>query len=426
MTNRTKLTKATAENTLPTGKRYVIWDTDIIGFGLRVSETGALSWVVKYRADGGGRSAAVRWHTLGSYPNLPADEARKAAKKAMAQVELGDDPAGNLAAKRAEMTIAGLLDFYEKEGLVILRGVRQGEPMKPLTKKYTMARLRNHVAPLLGKRRVSEINEGDIGMFYRAVAAGKTSRDEKSGHRKRVIVKGGDGAARKVVRDLSAVFSFAMQHRIVAANPVENASVRKTDNKRTRFLSIAEVKRLGKALEDLHEEGVNEKAINIARGWALTGCRRNEIAGLRKKEIDVERGLLIFDDTKTGRSVRPIGGAAVALFESLLAQADAAGCKSDYLFPAERGDGFYSNTRKVWAEAVKRARLPGVSPHTLRHTLGGFGGSSGEALLMIGTLLGHSNARSTSIYAHVAHDPARLAADRVTGPIAAALSSRAA
>jgi len=43
---------------------------------------------------------------------------------------------------------------------------------------------------------------------------------------------------------------------------------------------------------------------------------------------------------------------------------------------------------------------------------------------MIGAVLGHSNARSTAIYAHIAHDPARMAADRITAPIAEALGIR--
>jgi integrase len=168
----------------------------------------------------------------------------------------------------------------------------------------------------------------------------------------------------------------------------------------------------------LEAEGTNAKATNIARLWALSGCRRNEIAGLRWTEVDLERGLLIFADTKIGRSVRPLGAAAVALLEALRADADE---KAEFVFPAERGDGFYQGAKKVWPVAVKRAKLPGVTPHVLRHTLGSAAASSGEALLMVGSLLGHANARSTQIYAHISHSPARLAADHVTGPLAAAL-----
>jgi integrase len=72
-------------------------------------------------------------------------------------------------------------------------------------------------------------------------------------------------------------------------------------------------------------------------------------------------------------------------------------------------------------KVVKLANLPGVTPHTLRHTIGSAAVSSGETLAMTGALLGHANQQSTSIYAHMQQDPARRAADRVVAPIATAL-----
>lgn len=414
-----KITTQVANAAQAGSGRRVLWDADVRGFGLRVTASGTKSWVVKYRAEGGGRQAPQRLMSLGRYPTVSVAQAREAAKKIVAGASLGQDPAGERAAKRRELTIAKLIDLYEEEGLVVQRGMRIGEPMKPLTAKYTMARLRNHVVPLLGARRVSEITEGDIEAFARSVAKRKTAKDEKTGKRTRVIVRGGDGAARKVVRDLSAVFSFAMRRRIIGANPVITASVRKTDNRRERFLTMVEVNRLGRALEALESGRANPKAVNIARLWVLSGCRRNEIAGLRWSEVDLERGLLIFENSKTGRSVRPLGAAAVALLEALQQTATEG---AEFVFPAERGEGFYQGTKRVFPEAVRLAGLSDVTPHTLRHTLGAAAASAGEALLMVGALLGHANARSTQIYAHVAHDPVRLAADRVTAPLAAALA----
>src|SRR5690606_36701541 len=153
---------------------------------------------------------------------------------------------------------------------------------------YTLARLRNHVVPLLGSKRISEIGAGDIETFVRDVTNGKTAKDEKIAPRKRIIVRGGPGAARKVVRDLSAVYSFAIRREIVERNPVERAAVRKTDNQRKRYLSLEEVSQLGKAFEKVLVDGANRKAIEIARLWALTGCRRNEIAALEWEEVDLD------------------------------------------------------------------------------------------------------------------------------------------
>lgn len=427
-----KLTKTTVDAAEPAAQRYIVWDDELPGFGLRVEPKGAKTFIVRYRAEGGGRGAPQRQATVGRFGTLTPDQARKAAAKVLAAAELGQDPVGDLTAKRREMRVAELIDLYEAEGCVVQRGVRQGEPMKATTRAYTLARLRHHVVPLLGARRVSEITEGDIERFVRDVAKGKTAKDEKTGRKRgRVIVRGGEGAARKVVRDLSAVLSFAQRRRIISANPVATASVRKTDNRRERFLTTEEVKRLGQALDDLGAEGargldkrgnplppLNRKALNITRLWALTGCRRDEVAGLRWSEVDLERGLLIFEDTKTGRSVRPLAAAASALLRELREEAPA---DAAFVFPAERGDGFFVGTKGIWPEVVAKAGLADVTPHTLRHTLGAAAASSGEGLLLVGAILGHANTRSTAIYAHVAHDPAKLAADRATAAIAAAL-----
>jgi integrase len=236
--------------------------------------------------------------------------------------------------------------------------------MKDRTKAYTIARLRHHVLPLLGNKRISEIGPAEIERFVRDVAVGKTARDEKTGARTRIIVRGGEGAARKVVRDLSAVFSFAVRRGNAKENPVERASIRKTDNRRERFLTLDEVARLGAAFDESEAGGANSKAVAIARLWALTGCRRNEIAALRWSEVDFARGLLVLSETKTGKSIRPLGAAAIALLRSLPQNA-----KTEFVFPAEAGEGHYQGTKRLWARAIKRARLPGVTPHTLRHTV---------------------------------------------------------
>ena len=317
------------------------------------------------------------------------------------------------------MTVGGLVDLYEEEGCYIQRGIRQGEAMKPRTKAYTIARLRHHVIPLLGHKRVSEIGAGEVERFFRDVATGKTVRDEKLGPRKRVIVRGGEGAARRVFRDLSAVFSFAKRREIVATNPCEIAAVRKSDNRRDRYLTLEEVARLGAAFDALEVEGEKPKAIAIARLYALTGCRRDEIAGLRWSEVDFERGMLTLAKSKTGKSTRPLGAPAIAVLTAIDRNPD-----SDFVFPAERGDGHYQGAKRVWPKVIAKAGLPGVTPHTLRHTMGSTAVSTGEALALTGAILGHANPRSTAIYAHVQNDSSRRAANRVTKVIAAALAGK--
>lgn len=415
-TDNTPLTKRMIDQSEASDKRYHLWDGFLGGFGVRIETSGRKSFILRYRAEGGGRSAPRRFMTIGRYGTLTLDEARQKARLLLSAVALGNDPAGERQTKRKELRISDLIDLYEDEGCFIQRGKRQGEPMKPKTKDYTLARLRHHVVPLLGNKRISEVGAGDIETFVKDVTNGKTAKDEKIAPRKRTIVRGGPGAARKVVRDLSAVYSFAIRRELVERNPVARAAIRKTDNQRDRYLSLEEVGRLGKAFDKILANGANRKAIDIARLWALTGCRRNEIAALEWSEVDLNRGLLVLGNTKTGRSIRPLSLAAISILRDIQHNSS-----TKYVFPATSGDSFYQGTKFIWSKVKKEADLSDITPHTLRHTIGSTATSSGEALALTGAILGHANPRSTAIYAHIQHQPMQNAAERTSRKIAAAL-----
>ena len=415
--SRVRLTKTVVDAVKAVDRRTMIWDSDLAGFAVRIEPSGSKTFVIRYRADGGGRTAPQRFVSIGRFGNLTVEEARKEAKKVLGRVAIGEDPAADRNCKRKEMKIEALVDLYESEGCYIQRGIRQGEPMKPLTKQYTIGRLRHHVVRLLGHKRITELTPGDIERFFRDVEQGKSRKDHKVGHRKRIVVRGGSGAARKVFRDLSAMYSFAVRRGLVDANPCEKAVVKKTDGRRTRFLSLAEVGQLGRACDALEAEGLNPKALNITRLWILTGCRRQEIVELKWSEVDFERGLLVLADSKTGRSVRPLASAALNLLRTIEKTEG-----TDYVFPADGEEGYFQGTKKIWPKIVKIAGLVGVTPHTLRHTMGAIATSSGEALALTGAILGHANMRSTMIYAHVEMDPSKLAADRVGEQLRAALT----
>ena len=402
---RRKLTKKVVDAEFSTERDRFIWDAELIGFGLRIRPGGSKTFVAQYRV-GGGRSGTTRRFTIGRYGVLTVEEARQESKKVLATAVQGGDPAGARKAKRLEMTVKELIDQFATKGT---------DHLKPRNRKWMLARLQHHLVPLIGRKKISEVRPADVEQVMRDIRDGRTAKDVKTGFRARVIVRGGVGAATRAVRDLSAVYTFAMRQELAETNPCTLVK-KPADRRRNRFLTLGEVQRLGEALEGLLAEGANPKAIAIMRLWALTGCRRDEIAALQWMEVDFERACLRLQDSKTGHSVRPLSGAAIALLKSLPQTTGIS-----YVFPSEDGRTFYQGTKRFWAKVVTRASLPGVTPHTLRHTMGSAAVSSGETLAMTGALLGHASAQSTSIYAHMQQDPARQAADRVVAPIAVAL-----
>jgi hypothetical protein len=147
---RTKLTKRVVDAAEPADKRYEIWDSELCGFGLRIEEGGKKSFFVRDRVEGG-RRATRRNMTIGTYGAVTPEEARGEAKKILGQAANGYDPADVRNARRREMTVAELVDLYEQKGCVIQHGFREGQPMKPMTKRQTLKRLRNHVVPLCAR-----------------------------------------------------------------------------------------------------------------------------------------------------------------------------------------------------------------------------------------------------------------------------------
>ncbi|AGB74392.1 MULTISPECIES: tyrosine-type recombinase/integrase [Rhizobium] len=383
------LTKRVVDAARPDRDRYHIWDSELPGFGLRVAPSGVKTFIIKYRTDGGGRSATQRIMSIGHFGPITVEQARRAAKTKLGCVAAGQDPAEDLQIKRRDMTISDLIDLYEKQGCFVRHGRRQGEPMKPKTKTETVARLRNHVMPLLAQRKSRSLNPGDIEGLVADVASGKTAREVRNRNGRRIVLRGGVGMAGKVARDLSVVFSFAIRHEIVTTNPVTHAIFRKIDNRRMRFLTVEELASLGAALDELEMGKCNPKGINIIRLLALTGCRRSEIAGLEWSEVNLAKGLIELEDSKTGPSTRPLGGAAIDLLKSIPKEG------SKFVFPAERGEGHFTQTPVVWCKAVAKAQISGATLHTLRHTVGSIATCLGESLALTGAIPGHARLSST-------------------------------
>ena len=236
--------------------------------------------------------------------------------------------------------------------------------------------------------------------------------------RGRVRVTGGKAVAARATAAFRAMLAWAVDRKHVKANPLAGIRLNKIKG-RERVLSDAELARLAEAAAAMEAEGVNAKGLTIIRLLALTGARRNEIATLRRPYLEFDHGRARLPDSKTGERFVPLGGPALAILSAWLERsADRGG----YVFPAERGGGHYQGTPKVWRELRRRARLPGVRLHDLRHGFASLGVGLGQSLFVVGKALGHRRAQTTERYAHLAADPVRVAADQVSRRVADAMS----
>src|SRR4051812_42804180 len=80
---RLKLTEAMCRSAVvPSGKsQMILWEGAVRGLGLRCLSGGSRTWIYIYRSAGGGRNAPSQTLRLGSWPEVTADAARKAASR---------------------------------------------------------------------------------------------------------------------------------------------------------------------------------------------------------------------------------------------------------------------------------------------------------------------------------------------------------
>lgn len=400
-----KLTKRVVDTVRPTGRDVVLWDDELPGFGLRMKPSGAMAWVVMYR-NGEGRARKM---TLAKLGKLTPDEARKEARKVFADVAKGADPAEARAEARRDLTIAELSDLYLAEG-----------PAAKPTKKSSSwgadaSNIRRHVVPLLGRKHVRVLTRVDVERFQRDVTIGKTAIDEKTGPRGRAIVEGGPGTAARATAVLGAILAFAVSRDLRPDNPARGVKLNK-GRKVERFLSAAELARLGDALAQAERQGGNRGMIEAIRLLLLTGARRSEVLGLRWDWVDFERGCLRLPDSKTGAKTIPLGAPALDILARLPRHGG-----SPWVFPAAKVDEHLVGLPRFWRRITKAAELADLRIHDLRHGFASVAVADGSSLYILGKVLGHTQARTTEKYAHLDADPVRAVADRTARKISAAL-----
>jgi integrase len=403
-----KLTKTVVDAAAPRPKQFTLWCSDLPGFGVYILPSGNRTYFVDYRTSAGLR----RRLTIGRHGKITAEAARKLAIATLGEAVKGEDPAEERVTRRKALTVKELCDRYIEaadRGLIMGKG---GRPKKASTLYVDRGRIARHIVPLLGSKRVRDVGQADINRFIRDVASGKTATVEKTAKKRgKAIVEGGKGTAARTAGLLGGILSFAVSEGVITSNASHGVK-RPADNHRDRRLTADEYSQLGTALSDAEQEAETGQAVAGVWLFALTGCRSGEITGLKWPEVDEKGGCFRLDDSKEGASVRPVGRPA---FEVLAKIVRKKGCP--YVLPSVRGSGGFGGMPGAWKRIAKRAKLVGVTAHTLRHSFASVAGDLGFTESTIAAMLGHAAGSVTSRYVHHLDTVLVAAADKVAAAV---------
>jgi len=396
--NRQKLTKPLVKSiTLndfefitPSTRDKVLWDSEVTGFGLRVTRTGSKSYIFKYRL-GRGRASVTRKLRIGGI-DLSLDRARGIAKEWRELVAEGGDPARKREEITKAPTVAQLCDDYlERHASTKRTGYEDRKKIDRI------------IRPQLGKMLVADVTLRDIEDLHRS--------KRKTPYQ-----------ANRVLALLSKMFNLAVKWEWRATNPVKGID-RFPEDRRQVFLSPKQITVLSATLASYVEEAARpiqaQKSVDAIRLIMLTGARRGEVLSARWEQFDFEDGIWTKPSAQTKQKKEhriPLSPPALQLLASIREKGVHS---SGYVFPARSGgDGHMTEIKKAWADICTRAELEGVRIHDLRHTYASILASGGMSLPIIGALLGHTQPSTTARYAHLYDDPLRTATEKVAAAYA--------
>jgi integrase len=205
-----------------------------------------------------------RWYTIGTYPPLSLAEARKIAKRKLADVQKGGDPATEAIEERKALegrdTFAWLAGLYlEKHARPFKRASSVREDERNISRE---------LLPLWGSRKATDISRADVITLIEDVA----ERPAKV-------------QANRVLALISKIFNFGIQRDLVQNNPAHKVAKPGSEHERERTLKPEELRAVWNALaaEPRHFEIMFKLSL-------LTGQRPGEVRGMTWPEIDLKGG----------------------------------------------------------------------------------------------------------------------------------------
>ena len=385
--NRTTISRRTVER-LVADRDTVYWDSELLGFGVRVYPTGRKVYVVQTRAEGRDGKRV----TVGRHGVITPEEARRRAAHIISRIKAGEDPIPEpLAAEATGPTVAELAATYLEE-VVEVR-------LKPVSAYSYRGTIETHILPALGRKRALSLDHAAVSAFHHSLS--KTP-----------------AAANRAVEMLFRIYRAAEERETIpeGSNPCRQVAMNR-QGRHERFLTDGEFRRLGRVLDEAEERGGAERHAAMAiRLLLLTGCRKGEVLKLRWDDVNLAEREMRLRDAKTGpRTVQLSPAAAAVLARAPRVEGN------PHVVPGMRPGRRMCDLQRPWERIRKRAGLEDMRLHDCRHSFASRALALGESLPTIGKLLGHSHMKTTARYAHLARDSVHESARRVSESVEAAM-----
>ncbi len=359
-------------------------DTEVRGFGVR-RQHGAPIYFLRKKIRG-----RDRWMIIGPHGGpWTVETARREAHRLIGLIAEGKDPSQAMR-DLDNPTVAEATEHFMAE---------HGEKLKPNTREKYEILFRLHILPAIGHLRIANLTRTDVLKFHSRLS-GKASTANYS------------------IAMISKLMSWSEERGLRPEQSNPCLRIKKfRENKRQRYLSREEFAQLGTVL-DAHAAlgGESLFAVAAVRLLLLTGARVGEILTLKWSYVDVQRGLLLLPDSKTGQKTIRLNPQAIEVLAGIpRVQAN------PHVIVGRREGARLINLQKPWRRMRADAGLADVRMHDLRHSFASMAAASKGSLPMIGKLLGHNHPLTTARYAHLSDDPVQKLNDEVGASIAAAM-----
>jgi len=349
-----RLSHTILDSLAPEPKRYSIRDTEARGLSVTVTPLGhkSFSWV--------GRSQGKPCRkTLGDYPTLALDRARKMARRILGDVSEGK-PAVVHVIEDTALTLEDVFEWWHRNHATL----KTKDPAK-IRRMFdnSFAGWRPYAMDELTGAMVQE-KHTDI-----AETRGKFAANE----------------AMKLLRQVINCAIDKLNWR--GTNPT-NGLHRFERQSRERYLLEDEMPAFFQAVNGLRSPVTRDMVMMCL--W--TGARRGNVAAMRWSEIVKDVWVIPGDKAKKKKPI------SVVLVPQALAILTRRRNDNPFVFPSRSKSGHYSWPKAAWASVIARSGLTNLRMHDLRRTLGSWQATAGVSEIIIGKSLGHTSSESTKVY----------------------------